>query len=432
MKVAIIGAGSVVFTKTLLGDILSFPELQSCEIALVDIDPDRLHTAKRVAEKVAKACGASPTITATLHRREALKGAHYVINTIQVGGYKPATVIDFEIPKKYGLDQTIADTLGIGGIMRGLRTIPVLLEIGRDMEALCPDAWFLNYTNPMAMNCWAMNRATSIKTVGLCHSVQGTAEQLARNLEIPIEEINYLCAGINHMAFYLRFERDGEDLYPKIRQVLDEGRAPVWNLTRYEMLGRLGYFVTESSEHFSEYVPWFIKRSHPELIDRFKIPLDEYIRRCEDIIQVWERMRQEFEDDTPITVHRSHEYGSYIIHSIETNTPRVIYGNVDNQGLINNLPEGCCVEVPCLVDRNGVQPTRIGALPPHLAALMMTNVNVQSLVVEAVLTGNRDYVYHAAMLDPHTSAELTLDSIWAMVDELIEAHGEMIPASLRE
>jgi alpha-galactosidase len=280
----------------------------------------------------------------------------------------------------------------------------------------------------MAMNCWALNRGTRIKNVGLCHSVQGTAEQLAQDIHIPPSEINYVAAGINHMAFYLKFERNGEDLYPLLRQVAAEGREPDWNRVRYEMLTRLGYFVTESSEHFSEYVPWFIKRDRPDLIEEFNIPLDEYIRRCKNQIAEWEKLRYELEDrDQPIRVERSHEYGSGIIHSIETNTPRVVYGNVENRGLIDNLPAGCCVEVPCLVDKNGIQPTKIGSLPPHLAALMQTNINVQSLTVEAALTRKREAVYHAAMLDPHTAAELSLDQIWSLVDDLVEAHGDWLP-----
>ncbi|MBE2236244.1 MAG: alpha-glucosidase/alpha-galactosidase, partial [Caldilineaceae bacterium] len=353
--------------------------------------------------------------------------------------------------------QTIADTLGIGGIMRGLRTIPVFLDMTREMEELCPDVTFLQYVNPMAMNCWAISRASSIKTVGLCHSVQGTAEQLAEDIGVPIEEINYICAGINHMAFYLRFEREGENLYPKIRQVLDEGRVPDWNRVRYEIFNRVGYFVTESSEHFSEYVPWFIKRDRPELIEEFNIPLDEYIRRCEVQLTGWEFMRRKLEEpeadlktefaaamrkagvpaehmpwvieeyERANEVQRSHEYGSLIVHSIVTGQPRVVYGNVANNGLIDNLPQGCCVEVPVLVDKNGLQPTQIGALPPHLAAMMRTNVNVQEMVVEAALTGKREYIYYAAMLDPHTAAELSLDQIWHLVDDLIEAHGEWLP-----
>lgn len=426
-KITFIGAGSTVFAKNLIGDILSYPELAGSTISLHDIDAERLRTSEIVAHKIAEALGVSPTIEATTDRRAALDGADYAISMIQVAGYKPGTVVDFEIPKKYGLRQTIADTLGIGGIMRGLRTIPVLLEMCRDMEALCPDVTFLQYVNPMAMNCWAINRATRIKTIGLCHSVQGTAEQLAHDIGVPIEEINYLCAGINHMAFYLRFERDGKDLYPKIRQVAEQGRIPDWNRVRYEMFQRLGYFVTESSEHFSEYVPWFIKRDRDDLIEEFNIPLDEYITRCEHQIAGWEKQRTELEGGAKLEVKRSHEYGSGIIHSIETGTPRVVYGNVANDGLIDNLPQGCCVEVPCLVDKNGIQPTKVGSLPPHLAALMQTNVNVQSLTVEAALTGKREHIYHAAMLDPHTAAELSLDQIWSLVDDLIEAHGDWLP-----
>lgn len=427
-KITFIGAGSTVFAKNLMGDILSFPELAQSHIVLHDIDAERLRTSEIVGHKVAEAIGASPTsptITATTDRRAALDGADYAICMIQVGGYKPATVIDFELPKKYGLRQTIADTLGIGGIMRGLRTIPVLLEMCRDMEELCPDVTFLNYVNPMVMNCWAIDRASSIKTVGLCHSVPHTAGELAYDMGIPVEEINYLVAGINHMAFFLKLERDGVDLYPALRQVIGNGRIPDGNRVRYDMLQRLGYFVTESSEHFSEYVPWFIKRDRPDLIERYNIPLDEYIRRCENQIAGWEALRDYLEaPDSQIEITRSVEYGSEIIHSLETGQPRVVYGNVPNDQLIDNLPAGVPVEIPCLVDKNGIQPTRIGSLPPHLAALMQTNINVHALTVEAALTQRRDHIYHAAMLDPHTAAELDLDQIWSLVDELIAAHGD--------
>lgn len=434
MKVALIGAGSTVFAQNLLGDIFSFPELANVTISLHDIDSDRLRTSEIVAHKLAQSLDVHPAIEATLDRRAALDGAHYAINMIQVAGYKPGTVIDFEIPKKYGLRQTIADTLGIGGIMRGLRTIPVLLDMCREMEELCPEATFLNYTNPMAMNCWAISRASKIKTVGLCHSVQGTASQLADDIGVPVDEINYLCAGINHMAFYLRFERrtpDGvQDLYPLIRRVIAENRVPEWNRVRYAVLQRLGYFVTESSEHFAEYVPWFIKRDRLDLIDSLGIPLDEYLRRCELQIALWQDMRENLEDpNATLDVERSHEYGAYIIHSLETGTPRVVNGNVPNEGLIDNLPRGCCVEVPCLVDKNGIQPTRVGALPPQLAALIQTNVNVQALTVQAALTRKREHIYHAAMLDPHTAAELSLDQIVSLVDELIAAHGDWLPAT---
>jgi alpha-galactosidase len=460
-KISFIGAGSTVFAKNLLGDILSYPELADSTISLHDIDEERLRTTQTVAERIARTLGAHPTIEATLDRRQSLDGADYAISMFQIAGYKPGTVIDFEIPKKYGLRQTIADTLGIGGIMRALRTIPVFLEVCRDMEELCPQATFLNYVNPMATITWAINRASKIKTVGLCHSVQGTAEQLAQDIGVPIEEINYVCAGINHMAFYLRFERKTPDrivdLYPLLRQVVKEGKVPEWNRVRYDAFMRLGYFVTESSEHFSEYVPWYIKRDRPDLIEKFNVPLDEYIRRCELQIEGWKFMQQKIENpeasnDTALRkmlaearvsppvidfiireatnldhVERSQEYGSLIIHSLETGIPRVIYGNVMNEGLIDNLPQGCCVEVPCLVDKNGIQPVKIGALPPHLAALMQTNVNVQGLTVEAALTGKREHIYHAAMLDPHTAAELDPDQIWHLVDDLIEAHGDWLP-----
>ena len=375
---------------------------------------------------------------------------------IQVGGYKPGTVIDFEIPKKYGLRQTIADTLGIGGIMRGLRTIPVLLDMCRDMEELCPDVTFLQYVNPMAMNCWAISRATKIKTVGLCHSVQGTAGELARDIGVPIEEINYLCAGINHMAFYLKFERDGEDLYPLIRQVRRRrARAGLEPRALRDVQARWATLSPRSSEHFSEYMPWFIKRDRPELIEEFNIPLDEYITPLRSADRRLGRHARGADDEptrgdtntTPEagrgspkdpharscadgekrTANAIGEYGSLIIHSMETGQPRVIYGNVTNHGLIDNLPQGCCVEVPVLVDKNGLQPTRIGALPPQLAAMMQTNINVQSLTVEAALTGKREHIYHAAMLDPHTAAELSLDQIWSLVDDLIEAHGDWLP-----
>ncbi|MBN1248303.1 MAG: alpha-glucosidase/alpha-galactosidase [Anaerolineae bacterium] len=431
-KISFLGAGSTVFARNLMGDILSFPELTDCTISLHDIDAYRLETSEIVAHRVAEALDAHPTIEATTDRRASLEGADYAIGMFQIGGYEPSTVVDFEVPKKYGLRQTIADTLGIGGIMRALRTIPVILDMCHDMaEVGQPHITFLNYVNPMAMNCWSVFRATDINTVGLCHSVQGTAEQLARDIGVPIEEINYLSAGINHMAFYLRFERkteDGyEDLYPLIRQVVTEDRVPDWNRVRYDILTRLGYFVTESSEHFAEYTPWFIKRDRPDLIEKYNVPLDEYPRRCEAQIAGWEQMRQELEQGAGIEVRRSKEYGSLIIHSMETGTPRVVYGSVTNNGIIDNLPQGCAVEVPVLVDKNGLQPTKIGTLPPQLAAVMRTNINVQELAVEAALTRKREHIYHAAMLDPHTGAELDLDQVYSLVDDLIEAHGDWLP-----
>ncbi|HEV2066371.1 MAG TPA: alpha-glucosidase/alpha-galactosidase [Thermomicrobiales bacterium] len=427
-KIAFVGAGSTVFAKNLIGDIVSYPELTDSTLALFDIDEERLATSEIVARKLVSSANAGCSVTTSTDRREALDGADYVICMIQVAGYKPGTVTDFDVPKKYGLRQTIADTLGIGGIMRGLRTIPVLVDIAKDMEEVCPDAILLQYVNPMAMNCWAITKATRISTVGLCHSVQGTASVIANDIGVPIEDINFTCAGINHMAFYTTFERDGQDLYPAIRQVIADDRVPDDNRVRYEMLKRTGYFVTESSEHFAEYVPWFIKRDRPDLIEEFNIPLDEYPRRCERQISRWEGMRERYEGREPIEHKRTHEYASQIILGKETGVPQVIYGNVPNQGLIDNLPADCCVEVPVLIDRNGLQPTAVGALPVHLAALMQTNINVQRLTVEAALTCKRDHIYHAAMLDPHTAAELDLDQIWHLVDDLLEAHGDWLPA----
>ncbi|HEV7527221.1 MAG TPA: alpha-glucosidase/alpha-galactosidase [Acidimicrobiia bacterium] len=426
-KITFIGAGSTVFARNLLGDILGHEELAGSEIALFDIDAERLATSELVARRVAEALDAPAKITATVDRRAAFDGADYAINMIQVGGYEPCTVTDFEVPKQFGLRQTIADTLGIGGIMRGLRTIPVMLDMCRDMEALCPDVWFLNYTNPMAINCRAVARASSIRTVGLCHSVQGTAFELSLDLGIPYREITYRAAGINHMAFYLEFSHHGEDLYPRLLELARTGAVPEGNRVRYEVLRRLGYFVTESSEHFAEYVPWFVKRDRPDLIESLNIPLDEYPRRCVAQIADWDAERARLESGEAFDVQPSFEYAATIIRSIETGKPRVIYGNVPNAGLIDDLPAGCTVEVPCLVNGNGVQPTHIGALPPQLAALIRTNVNVQELTVEAALTGRREHVYHAAMMDPHTAAELDLDQIHQLVDALLDAHGAWIP-----
>ena len=438
-KITFIGAGSTVFAKNLMGDILSYPELADSTIVLHDIDAERLRTSEIVAHKVAKALNVNPKIESSLDRRASLDGADYAIGMFQVAGYEPGTVIDFEIPKKYGLRQTIADTLGIGGIMRGLRTIPVMLDMCHDMEELCPDVQFINYVNPMVMNCWAVNRATKIKTVGLCHSVPHTAADLARDINVPIADINYIVAGINHMAFFLKYEKDGVDLYPEIHKFMQarekDGNWPIrWSDSqmvdhvRYEMYKRLGYFVTESSEHFSEYVPWFIKRDQPETLEQFEIPLDEYISRCKRQISNWNDMREELEKpDSEIVVTKSVEYGSEIIHAMETGQPKLIYGNVANDNIITNLPNEVPVEVPCLVDSNGIQPTVIGEIPPHLASLMQTNIGVQRMTVEAALTKKRDHIYHAAMLDPHTAAELNLDQIWSMVDELIEAHGDWLP-----
>ena len=431
-RITFIGAGSTVFAKNLLGDILSEPALSASTICLYDIDPERLRVSEVVAGRIVQALGVRARIETTTDLGRALDGADYAINMIQVGGYRPCTVTDFEIPNRFGLRQTIGDTLGIGGIMRGLRTIPVLVGMIREMEQRCPDVLHLNYVNPMAMNCWALAQSSRIQTVGLCHSVQGTAAELAQDIGVPLDEIDYLSAGINHMAFYLRFNRrGGEDLYPRIRQVAADGRVPPHNRVRYDLLKRFGYFVTESSEHFAEYVPWYIKQNRKELIGRLNIPLDEYPRRCELQIADWKTLERDLQDPTrPLGVVRSNEYGGTIINAIETGRPAVIYGNVPNDGLIDNLPKDACVEVPCLVDGTGLRPVRIGRLPLQLTALMQSNVSVQALTVEAALTGRREHVYHAAMLDPHTAAELDLDQITALVDALLEAHRDWLPETL--
>jgi len=405
VKVTLIGAGSTVFARTLIGDVLSFPELRDgLTVSLMDIDEDRL----RATERMTAAAGVP--VEATLDRRAALDGADYVLTMFQVGGYRPATVIDFEVPKRFGLRQTIGDTVGIGGIMRGLRTIPVLLDVCRDMEEVCPDALLLQYVNPMAMLCWAVGRATAIRSVGLCHSVQGTARELA--VDLGVDELEYLCAGINHLAFYLELRHRGRDVYPELRAKAD---IPDWNRVRYEVLHHFGYFCTESSEHLAEYVPWFIKSARPELVGEFNIPLDEYLRRCE------EQLAQPVPET--VSAARSDEYGAHIIYALETGRPFTFNGNVMNEGLIDNLPL-CCVEVPCIADSSGITPQPVGALPPQLAALIRTNINVQELTVEAALSGDREHAYHAAMLDPHTAAELSLGEIHDLVDQLLEAHSQ--------
>ena len=430
MRLCFIGAGSSIFAKNLLTDIFQIEGLGSINLRLHDIDGERLKTTERIASHLATKLKVNLHLEASEDRRAMLKDADFVITMMQVGGYKPCTVRDFEIPKKFGLRQTIADTLGIGGIMRGLRTIPVVLDICQDIIDLCPQAYLLNYVNPMPMLCEAIGmRFPSIKTVGLCHSIQYTLRELAEDLGIPHNQIHYQCAGINHMAFFLKLEHKGQTLYPRLHQLAREGKFPPTNRVRYDILQRLGYFVTESSEHFSEYVPWFIKASHPELIEEYKIPLDEYIRRCEKQSADWKQMKEELEAgrgdyDTQASV----EYADQIIAAIMHNKPALIYGNVPNkERLISNLPDYCCVEVPCLVDSNGVQPVSIGRLPSHLAALMQTNINVHHLTVEASLTSKRERIYQAAMLDPHTAAELSLDQIWQLVDELLIAHKDWLP-----
>jgi alpha-galactosidase len=444
-RIAFIGAGSTVFMKNLIGDALSMPALAGATIALMDIDPKRLAESEMVAAKMIATLGAPATLEVHTDQRRAIAGADFVIVAFQIGGYKPCTVTDFEIPKSYGLRQTIADTLGIGGIMRGLRTVPHLWSLAADMAQVCSNAIMLQYVNPMAINTWALGaKYPKLKQVGLCHSVQGTAAELARDLDIPEADLRYRAAGINHMAFYLNFEArnpDGSyrDLYPALRQGYAAGRIPKpsnWNdrcpnKVRYEVMTHLGYFVTESSEHFAEYVPWFIKDNRPDLIETFGIPLDEYPTRCEEQIARWEKQAAEMRSAATIEVKPTNEYAATIMNSVVTGAPSVIYGNIPNRGYIPQLPEGAAVEVPVLVDANGLQPTLVKGMPPQLVALMRTNVNVQELTVAALMNEDREHIYHAAYLDPHTAAELDLRQIRRMVDDLIAAHGPWMPAWLQ-
>ena len=440
-KVAFIGAGSTVFMKNIIGDVLYRKAFSGATIALMDPNPVRLAESAIVAGKLANTLDTKAIIETYADQRKALEGADFVVVAFQIGGYEPSTVIDFEVPKKYGLRHTIADTLGVGGIMRGLRTVPHLWKLCADIMEICPDAIMMQYVNPMAINTWAISaKYPKIKQVGLCHSVQGTAEELARDLDMPIERIRYRAAGINHMAFYLKFEERMDDgsfrnLYPDLLAGYREGRFPKpssWNprcpnKVRYEMLTRLGYFVTESSEHFAEYTPYFIKEGREDLIEKFGIPLDEYPKRCIEQIARWKKQSDAFKSAEKIEVSESHEYASSIMNSVWTGEPSVIYGNVRNNGCITSLPDDCTAEVPCVVDENGIQPTFIGELPKQLTALIRTNINVQELTVEAMMTENREHIFHAAMMDPHTAAELDLDQIWAMTEELIAAHGNMLP-----
>ena len=433
VKITFMGAGSTVFARNVLGDCMCTPSLRNAEIALYDIDKTRLEESEIILRAINKNINADRAVIKTYlgvgNRKEALRAADFVVNAIQVGGYDPCTIIDFEIPKKYGLKQTIADTLGIGGIMRGLRTIPVLRDFARDMEEVCPQALFLNYTNPMAILTGYMQRYTKIKTVGLCHSVQVCSEHLLKNLgmEDKLEGRRELIAGINHMAWLLELkDKEGNDLYPEIRQRAAEKNAQQKHndMVRFEYIRHLGYYCTESSEHNAEYNPFFIKSNYPELIDRYQIPLDEYPRRCIRQIEGWEKEKNDILKDGRITHERSHEYASYIMEAVVTNQPIKIGGNVLNTGLIDNLPADACVEVPCLVDGRGVMPCHVGRLPVQLAAMNMTNINAQLMTIEAAITKKRESIYQAAMLEPHTAAELSIDDIVKMCDELIDAHGD--------
>ncbi|KIL36810.1 alpha-galactosidase [Gordoniibacillus kamchatkensis] len=427
-KITFLGAGSTVFAKNVLGDCMLTPALQGFELALFDIDLERLRDSENMLNNLKATSGSKCVVKAYTDRKEALRGAKYVVNAIQVGGYDPCTITDFEVPKKYGLRQTIADTLGIGGIFRNLRTIPVMLDFASDIREVCPDAWFLNYTNPMAVLTNVMNTYGGVKTVGLCHSVQVCMPHLFKALGMETEGVQTKIAGINHMAWLLECTKDGVDLYPEIkRRAMEKQKEKHTDMVRFELMFKFGYYVTESSEHNAEYHPYFIKRLYPELIDRFNIPLDEYPRRCVNQIERWKTMREDMVNNKALTHERSHEYASYIFEAMETNVPYKIGGNVMNTGLITNLPKEACVEVPCLVDASGVTPTYVGDLPPQLAALNRTNINTQLLTIEAAITRKREHIYHAALLDPHTAAELSMDDIVALCDDLIEAHGDWLP-----
>lgn len=427
-KITFLGAGSTVFAKNVLGDCMTVASLQDFEFALFDIDDERLKDSERMLNNLKENLNSTVEIKAYHNRKEALRGAKYVINAVQVGGYDPSTIIDFEVPKQYHLRQTIADTLGIGGIFRNLRTIPVIQDFARDIKAVCPDAWFLNYTNPMAVLTNIMLQE-GIKTVGLCHSVQVCAHDLLESLEMPTDHIQWKIAGINHMAWLLEIKRDGMDLYPEIKKRAKAKQQTTHDdMVRFELMDKFGYYVTESSEHNAEYHPYFIKSNYPELIENFNIPLDEYPRRCVKQIEDWKQMRDDIVNDKHLTHERSHEYGSYIIEAMETNKPFKIGGNVLNTGgLISNLPENAVVEVPCLVDASGISPTYIGNLPEQLAALNRTNINTQLLTIEAALTLQKDKIYQAALLDPHTASELSISDIISLCDDLIEAHGDWLP-----
>ncbi len=449
IKLTIIGAGSAVFTKNIIVDLLHISSFKNMHISLMDIDEKRLRLAKNLIDVVSNKLNAKPNITLHTDRREALHNSDFVQTTIQVGGYKPSTKIDFDIPKKYGLKQTIADTLGIGGIMRGLRTIPVLLDIGKDIMEVCPNAIWLQYVNPMCSNMIAINKLfPELKSLGLCHSVQGTAEMLANDLKENINDIDFKCAGINHMAFFLKFEKKDKekriDLYPKLKKLADqivnnemlssrskkiyyESEKILHEKVRYEILRRFGYFVTESSEHFAEYVPWFIKKDRKDLIDKYKIPIDEYIDRCEHNIKKWQELEK---DITPLNnepLKKSNEYASYIMDAFANNKKITINANVMNNNFIGNLPKNSCVEVPCEITNEGFYPQSIGNIPEQLAALIRTNINVQILTAEAATTNKKEHIYHAALLDPLTSSVLSIDEIYSMTDDLLNAHMNFLP-----
>ena len=428
-RIVFIGAGSVEFTRNLLGDILTFPELADAEIVLHDIVEERLATAEAMARWTNQAAGAGARISTTTDRRRALEGADFAVDMIEVGGIG-ATRLDFDIPRKYGLRQTIADTSGVGAVSRALRTIPVLLGIAGDMAELCPDAWMLNYTNPMAMNCWAWYAGSSHqKIVGLCHSIQNTSHDVCRYAGVPFEEVTFLGAGVNHMSWVLRLERDGQSVYPLLDAAIAADPEGLGRHVRVQIYKLFGFFPTESSEHFAEYVPWFM-RDDAE-IDRLRIPVDEYVRRSEENLDIYAEEKRQLAAGEPFELERSGEYASLIIHSMVTGQPRTVYGNVRNTGLITNLPQDACVEVPCLVDRAGVQPTVVGDLPPQCAALDRAFLNVVELAVRGALEERRDHILQAVLLDPNAAATLSVAQTEALVDELLAAHAASLPDGLR-
>ncbi len=429
VKVAFIGAGSVEFTRNVVTDLCSFQELKGdVVLSLHDIDAERLGYAETMARRISEQARAGAAVTASLDRLSAIDGANYVVNEIQVGGY-PATRTDFEIPAQYGVRQTIADTLGIGGIFRGIRTIPVLVGIGADMAKACPGAYLLNYTNPMAMLPWAVYAGSPFdRVVGLCHSVRDTHRFLAGLVGYGVDDVDFRTAGFNHQAFVLRFEHKGEDLYPKLREVIDAD-PELRRRVRVEIFRRFGYFPTESSEHSAEYVPWFMR--HDTQIGQFRIFVGDYLHRCEENLDEYQRTRRELESGAPLSLEPTSELASEFIHAHQTGRAREIYANVRNAGLITSLPDECCVEVPCTVDSTGPRPHHVGALPPQLTALNRTFLNVVELTVLAVLEADRQHVYQAALLDPNTAATLTTSETMRMCDDLLRAHGDLIPAALR-
>ena len=425
IKVAMIGAGSVVFSKNLTGDILSYPEFRNACLCYMDIDPERLEVGAALCGKVARALGASPKIEVTSNLQDALAGADFVINMVQIGSFN-STLVDFEIPRKYGLNFTIADTTGPGGMFRALRTFPMLRNLGEQMMKLCPRAILLNYSNPMGMNLLTLTATSDVRAVGLCHSVQGTLDQLMGYLGEDPKKIAFTCAGINHMAFYTQLEKDGVDLYPRLFDAMNNPEIYNTNPVRFELMKRLGYFVTESSEHNAEYSPYFIPHGR-EFAAKYNVPIDEYLRRCDCIVDQFAKLKELCRSDEPMNFERSHEYGSTIIHSIVTGTPTVVYGNAPNRGAIGNLPYNAIVEVATVVDRNGLRQTKAGDLPPQLIGYMQPHVTQQELFIRAAMEGRRDHIYQAAMFDPLTAATLTMDQIVEMCDELIAAHGSMLP-----